>query len=293
MILIYILFITINKKQKIIYNNGYIKLLLFSLGIIFYYSSNFFITYMDYWKCSLNFLFKNIGISLISVIYYINIVMGMKLGIKIENEKKFTFSDDIKSINYENINSNENIYSNTITNSVNLNKSFIENIQNDIRKDSVWSSEISEKLTKKIKNVHSLFIKTLLLYIFFILLIVILIINQFYKQKSNNNNNIIIQSSNGNWFYKCELENYDLILNSLYLIFLIIILIIGKCVMKYDYIFKSIHYIIYSLYILISIGPIINVNNIKFNIYRFIFIKKIFIKFIFYFFFLSYKINIK
>jgi len=74
-----------------------------------------------------------------------------------------------------------------------------------------------------------------------------------------------MQSNNGEWFYKCELENVDLELNILEFLVLLLLLSKGNKLLKYESVFICTKYITLSITIIIVFGPIINVGIFFFH----------------------------
>jgi len=91
LVIIYIVFILLNKNKGIIKDIGIFKITLFSIGIIFYFFSNIFTSYMNHKHCLINFIFKHTGLSLVLIIYYIINSLCIELGIEFnkEDEKEF------------------------------------------------------------------------------------------------------------------------------------------------------------------------------------------------------------
>ncbi|ORX56025.1 hypothetical protein BCR36DRAFT_346553, partial [Piromyces finnis] len=111
-ILVYVLFIILNRKQNIIKDSGFYKILIFCTGLFFFFFSLLFSTYTNYFECSLNFFFKHVGISLMLVIYYIFNSIGVELGILNEKDEKFKFlSTDTLSDSIRGSKTNLNEYS--------------------------------------------------------------------------------------------------------------------------------------------------------------------------------------
>jgi len=113
-------------------------------------------------------------------------------------------------------------------------------------------------IKKNIKNVHSLFIVVSLLYPLIVIVTIItpLIMNYFEKEEDKL---YTIQSDNGEWHFKCKLDNTNLIYNLLEELFIVFILVKGKSIFKYNYIFKNTRYITYSNIVQVIFGPLINV----------------------------------
>jgi len=111
------------------------------------------------------------------------------------------------------------------------------------KKNNELNQEIEQPnniIKRNIKNAHSLFIEVIILYPFFIIItITIPIIMNFLENEVNE-----IQSNNGEWYFKCKLDTTNLIYSLLEEITIIVILIKGKLIFKYNYIFKNTRYII-------------------------------------------------
>lgn len=347
----FILFVIYNRKQGIICDPGYYKYLLFLIGEIFYFISNFFSTYENYLECSLHFLFKNVGISLILLIFYIFNSFSFLIGIQFnkEDEKELehvqtsTFHNSfrersslfLKSIFFEkesnetnknkihlnnnpvklksqsiedknnSIISEENIQmKNELQKKLNIDESserkksleenaVIFNIVNKKKKhesttlntfrnsilkmkssnlttDSESEEEIDNYnnlfLLKSITCAKKTFLKLLVGYPIFILttLLILIISYIYYKKKENGDENVIkkyiTQNRDGYWTVKYNLYYIDLVYNSLHIFVMIIILIKGKQIINYKFIYKCTQNITYSSYIAIILGPTVNVN---------------------------------
>ncbi|OUM64329.1 hypothetical protein PIROE2DRAFT_8880 [Piromyces sp. E2] len=100
------------------------------------------------------------------------------------------------------------------------NEELIDN--NDISYKDIQGSSIDENnhisttFIKKIKTVHSVFLEIIVVYMITTLIIISLVL--YYKIKnssmnSSKNNGNIMQSFNGDWFYQCDLEKPDLLLD--------------------------------------------------------------------------------
>jgi len=88
---LYQIFIIINRKNGIIYDLGSLKISILVLGLMLYFSSNLFITYMNLSNCVINFILKHIGISLVLLVYYIINIVCKELGVKLEKEDEKEF----------------------------------------------------------------------------------------------------------------------------------------------------------------------------------------------------------
>ena len=101
---LFIIFIVIYRKQGIVKDSGFNKIIFFTIGIGIYFISNIFIGYSSYVECSLYFSMKHIGIISFLITLYIYIVLGYELGTINTNNEKYrmvsSFSiDSLSSIN--------------------------------------------------------------------------------------------------------------------------------------------------------------------------------------------------
>ena len=126
----------------------------------------------------------------------------------------------------------------------------------------IYDMEIIENMKKQIKKINSLYAELFLFFLIYILLIILMIFivrkSKYMKNKIEDKN--IIQSNNGEWFYQCELENFDLALNIFEFIVFALLLSKGNKLLKYENIFICTKYITLSIAIVIVFGPIINVR---------------------------------
>jgi len=140
------------------------------------------------------------------------------------------------------------------------------NIKDNLKKvksegSSTFPSLVNDQMLKKIKKINSLFFEMFSLYIgilIIMILCIILVFNTSYNKNTNNGLNIV-QSSNGNWYYKCELEDYNLFLNLGEVCIMIMIIVKGIILNYYENIFKCTKYITYAIIVGILLGPLINV----------------------------------
>jgi len=267
-IVMYMIFIMFNVKQGIIKDIGYIKILLFSVGVMLYFSSNLLLTYTTYVECSLNILLKHIGISLIILIYYLINTLNRELGFSQKANVKFFDSDsEVNEGNYNNSNNNGiTVLSNSNSNNLNtiMKSTMAEVSSNQIIK--IYDMEIIENMKKQIRRINSLYAEALLIFLIYISSIIVMIFvrkSKYMENKINDYN--IIQSNKGEWFYKCELETFDLILNILEFLVFALLLSKGKKLLNYEGIFICTKYITLSIAIVIIFGPIINIFS--FNIF--------------------------
>ncbi|OUM67534.1 hypothetical protein PIROE2DRAFT_4937, partial [Piromyces sp. E2] len=226
---------------------------------IFIDFSNLFSTYSDYLGCSFNFFFKHNGITLslliFNLIISINYEIGNRITIDHSNNKSFLFTVSID--NEMKIKTKEKDSVSQFYQLIDIKSSLKNNKR--ISYNSFFEPDI--KLIEKIKNINSLFFEVVFAYVVFFLVIIfniIIIFNTSYRTNSKENLNIN-QSSNGNWFYKCELEKYDLILDLVEILIMVKILFEGIKLNKYENIFKYTRYITYSIIVGIILGPFINV----------------------------------
>lgn len=289
--ILYIIFIIINKKKGIIKDTGYNKILLFSFGIIFFFISNYFATYTTYFSCSLFLLFKHNGVFMVACIFYIYNMMGLKLGITDKDDNKFrlilsnSISFDKSNATFTLVkNYNSSIYNQSIHNDEDENqiiemklngmKSTEGNLnvkKNNIKKDNTVENvkkKENKRFKKNIKQVHSLFYEVLFIYAIYILSMIIIIIFYYFKNTNkkvddyninDNENDHIVQNKNGKWSYQCPLNDADLVYSTISLLFFNIVSINGKKISNYECIFKCTKYITYSTYISVTIGPLANV----------------------------------
>jgi len=246
----YILFIIFYRKQSIISDQGYYKILFFSLAILFYFISNLFVGYTNFLECSMNYLFKHSSIMLICLLFYIHINFAYELGLGMEEMKIYLISI---TCNISSNDLNTSNYMNDASNPV-MNK-------HNIKKNSfAKSNNFSNNYTYHIKRLHSLMTTIVIFYpIFFIILLISIIHYRNVENSDKEQNSIIIQDQNGLWFYKCSLENQETFMYSVYLIFFIYTLLRSSTLKSYYYIFRYIKKINYSTCIGITIGPLINV----------------------------------
>ncbi|ORX43920.1 hypothetical protein BCR36DRAFT_399767 [Piromyces finnis] len=240
---------------------------------IFVDYSNLFSTYSDYLGCSLNFILRHTGIVLFLLIFYIINTINYELGNPyiIENNKGYLYTssslDDISIFNTEEATKSKNRENKKHKNIDKDSEYYLPmNIKGYLKKvKGKGSNEAisikNEKEIKKIKRINSLFFEMIFVYtslIVFICIITTLIYKTTYNVNMKDNLNIV-QGSNGHWFYKCELENYDLFINLAEIIIMGVILIEGSKLNYYENIFKCTRYVTASIIICILLGPLINV----------------------------------
>ncbi|KAG4085267.1 hypothetical protein H8356DRAFT_1298496 [Neocallimastix lanati (nom. inval.)] len=181
------------------------------------------------------------------------------------NKNKSTSDENIKKNNYElsSINLKEEYVLQSVEQKLNImnpsNTEEINDYQLKAKNKIIKKQNPNSNIMSYIEQIHSSIIKILIIYPFYVILIFFLILIIKLKYNNSNKELSVIQSNNGNWIYKCDLENVDFFFNCIDFLFLIIMLINGKKILKYQYIFKCTKYIIYSLYIGVAFGPLINI----------------------------------
>ncbi|OUM56991.1 hypothetical protein PIROE2DRAFT_18168 [Piromyces sp. E2] len=80
-VILNMIFIVIHRKQGVLRDTGLNRILLFCLGLILLYFSYYFATCTIYLEYSIKYLTKNIGGSLILMIFYIDVTLAYELGI--------------------------------------------------------------------------------------------------------------------------------------------------------------------------------------------------------------------
>ncbi|KAG4087810.1 hypothetical protein H8356DRAFT_1728041 [Neocallimastix lanati (nom. inval.)] len=88
-IIFYIIFVIINRKER----------------IMFYFVSNLFSTFEDYKECSLHFMFKHFGLSIVFIMYSICICLASELSINNESKNK------LKAVSFEIVTTELGMYS--------------------------------------------------------------------------------------------------------------------------------------------------------------------------------------
>ncbi|OUM59806.1 hypothetical protein PIROE2DRAFT_14574 [Piromyces sp. E2] len=165
-------------------------------------------------------------------------------------------------INTNSTNQNKILHKNSYSCDSPDNNENITNITNDL------SFNVIKKyinLKKAIKKAQSTFIEVHIIYPIYILitlLVSILIIDGEKERESKNLN--IVQSKNGEWMYKCNSTNIEILYSFLEFFILLIILKNGITILKYECVFKCTKYITYSSIIGIALGPLINIITISF-----------------------------
>ncbi|ORX45341.1 hypothetical protein BCR36DRAFT_358228, partial [Piromyces finnis] len=183
-VLLYILFIILNKKQGIIKDLGFYKIIIFSIGILLFFTSNLFTVYSNQYQCLLNFILKHVGTSLVFFIYIIINILSLELGIEFnkEDEKKL---DKIRSSCGLESESKDDDYS--------INIKYLEKPSNyslsDVRKSS---SSLCEDDVDNDNNKKEIRYNTEIIYSpnYIENLIILNIINKKKEKKEKNNSNL-------------------------------------------------------------------------------------------------------
>jgi len=261
---IYIILI-FNSNKPVVSDTGAYKITIFYIGMLLYFNSNLFSTYMNYKECSLYYLFRHFGIFLILFLFYFMIILNLELGMK---------NDTMKSKNILlKINDSENVETNDETDK---SDSLINSGDNSLKpldfksnlmiykkesKNIFSQYEINEKVLRRFRSINSVFIESIILYtLIFIILISLILIK--IKEGSNHSNYIRNKNGDDAFIYKCPLEKNDFILNIAEFLALFLILIISDNVIPYHNIFKYVQYISHLVKIGIISGPILNVMYI-------------------------------
>jgi len=280
---LFILFVLLNKNINIIKDCGYYKILIYSGGVLLYFISILFSSKNNYMNCSLKFIFKNIGIFTIFTIYLSYVILAMNLGLdkNSKNIKLFLVNSQASStenINEKTVTSGSQLSINSLNskhnNNNNNNNKIKENNQNieiilnqnnfieTYNKNNLKSkNKKKEKLLERINEIHSTFVKVIFIYPLYVFSTLFFVI-YYYINKSNISDNNIIQNSDGYWNYKCDLEMIDFTNDIIHFILVIILFINYNKIVNYECIFKIIKYIYYSMFIVLTMGPIINVTII-------------------------------
>jgi len=250
-------FIWFNRKQSIVIDFGFINIILFTVGLFLFSIGNLFSTYTSYSSCSFYYCFKHFGISLFLFIYYTMIMLNVKLGIR-PNIYSSSFSENTAKINFEYTNITEIKKENTKhlsieeiitkTESSDGNKKFYE---------SNHYLDMTKTFNKKIKEVNNLYLQSIILFLFNIICMIVFAITYINKQSENS---LTLNEKYGKWSYKCELQNIDLIYDILEFFLFIVIYIKCNQLNIYHGIFRYTKYILHSMQLGLTIGPIVNVN---------------------------------
>lgn len=241
------------------------------------------------------FIFKHSGIILIYIVFSFFITIGYELGInykqiKENNQNSFEYTDKsdatstMSNTKFDIIRSNKcnsyiitleeniiidikkklNLFIKTYKNDKNSFEIEYENINSIINNNynkmstsflqhSNFYSDDIDFINKKIKTIYNYYVKYFFIYIIF-MIILILVSLIYIKQKKDD-----VQEYNGKWRYTCSLTKMNLVMNSLEFFLLLYLLLKSLRMWNYIFIFKFYKNIGYSLFIWITLGPLINV----------------------------------
>lgn len=269
LIFVYIIYIIYHRKCGIIKNAGLSRILLFSIGIQFYFFSCTYITYSNFLEYSLFFIYKNVGISLsISVLL---IYIGFTKELSVSN-KRFSFkmmgaTSSIQNSNfYDNNNYNEQNNYNPVIYKFNINNENSENNKNnneDSKKSDnsflsgLTDDESNDDTISRIRRARSFFLEVNFVFLIYIIIIILIIMHKLRKENIETNSYLI---DSGEWSYKSGLEVIDLSINIFHFLLFIVIILKGKELITHECIFKFIKYIYISAYVGVAFGPLMNVN---------------------------------
>ncbi|ORX51108.1 hypothetical protein BCR36DRAFT_288750, partial [Piromyces finnis] len=266
---LFILFLIIYRNENIIKDTGLKQNLQFSFGIIIYFISNLFVTYMDFNGCAINFFLKHVGIITILTVCYENLVINYRLGYKKKNEEKFKFlKDELENVDGEcvsyplnNTTHNNVAKSNEIRYSGKFSVSYLTFKDSETKSEnSSWFTDINNSYYKKVKSTHYFHIRIQVLYLFFILFTVATILYYFWDYKKNEDKEKELVLNKDAFAFQCNLDKPDLFYNSIYVLIIFLLIFIGKITSRFEIIFKYVIYITYSSYVSIATGPLMNVN---------------------------------
>ncbi|ORX81129.1 hypothetical protein BCR32DRAFT_293444 [Anaeromyces robustus] len=247
-IMTYIVFITIKRKKDIIVDIGYKYIFLFSLGISIYFISNLFLTYTTYTECSLNYIFKHIGISLSEVVLYTMITLNFEIG-----TSKHVMKGDDTIMNSGNFESTFDESSLIIKSNISIIRSEDRKMENN-KTISANEYNADNIIKKRIKKISSFYIELVLIYGLYL---IFMLYTSIYNINTNNIKEI--QDYSGKWSYQCVLEKYDLFLNSIELTVFIVMIYKGNRTLQYECVFSYTKNITYSSITGVLLGPLINV----------------------------------
>ncbi|ORX54261.1 hypothetical protein BCR36DRAFT_410804 [Piromyces finnis] len=264
-ILVYLLFIKWHREQGIIKNTGYLKIVLLSTGLIIYLLSFLFSTYTELYECILNFILKHIGVSLIVLISYIYITQSYILGIKVvrKNNKYNNFITSNPLLNFEKefnkkqngiSKSNENLNKNK-----NSDKASTINTNSEVKFSKnfslLGSDNVNTVIFVKEKEAYSSLVEAIVVFIGYIIVIFSICIYNILKYS----NKLDLVQNQDYWVYQCKLDNTDFFINLITFIFLIILFLRGRKAIVNENIFICVKYITYATFVIISLGPLINI----------------------------------
>ncbi|ORX55894.1 hypothetical protein BCR36DRAFT_281182 [Piromyces finnis] len=260
--------------------------------MLLYFTSLNFNSFSNYQDCSIKVIFKHSGVILMYLILNIYISTGDVLGIDYEqikkdnihlsesqfSEKHQKYSDLSKSLaskfeKYEMTLEEKILYRierelkifNDISRKIFNSNSGISSYSNDSFSSSTSNlatelyNTYTDILNKKTVTLYTLNIEFILIYIVILSFILITLI---MKNNSKYGGDNFIQDKNGKWVYECPLYKLNFVMNIIEFFYVIYTLVKVKKVRNYVFIFKSLKNIGYSIIILVTLGPLSNVNII-------------------------------
>ena len=298
LVLCFILFIILFRKQCIICDIGLRKILFFSIGSLLFFISNFYSTYMDYTGCAFNLFFKHTGIAMILAVFYILTLLNYKLGFKLNKYRNISNAyllteesiDESEYPTKENFNmdcttttasiiekthmtdqssstkkdNKSIIMSNRSISSFSNIREGIKRVKSEEKKSGTFDTigEFNENVVKKINKIKSLYLEVIMANILFMASIIIIITSQLRYNSKQSEEEKFIQSNDGLWTYKCNLIKVNEIYSLVELIIFISILYRGNVMFKYENIFKYIIFVTISSMVGVVFGPLVNVKYI-------------------------------
>lgn len=259
---LFILLIAFSQIHTSIYRNttmikdlGFIKISFFNLGILLYYISNYFSSKSNQSSCGLYSIFKHTGIILIYYITFMYIYSGSQLGISlltIEEQKNVSAQSSTDLQTYKNIKDaqSKNNY---------INRFIKRDEDKELSSYELRKNENMYKLYIQSKKIKSLYRELFIILILFVITnIVVTII--YTKNKGNYDDYLKQNFSNGKWSYICPLEKFDLIINIIEFLLIIILVRHSFKLWTLTGIFKNTLHMSYTVILWIVIGPLANVN---------------------------------
>eukprot|EP00833_Pecoramyces_ruminatium_P016426 jgi/Orpsp1_1/1190458/evm.model.d7180000079107.1 len=224
-IILTMIYFTINRNKKIIDDPGYIKCMFILIGLFLVFISFNFNRFKDYRNCSLEFVFKHCGVMLIYEIYSLFIMSSSRLGIDFDEINRLTLS-------------------------------IFQSTTNNLRENNEDENKENILLKKKINNgilyIHTLYVEFTCLYIGICIIFLVTVI--IYSKSETD----YTQEFDGKWRYKCSLSEFDLVMNLIEFLIFLYLLSSSIKIWNYNYIFKCIKYIGFSIPIGITFGPLMN-----------------------------------
>jgi len=262
-----VIFLIINKNQNIIRDTGILKCHLFYIGMMMFFISLNFNTFINFSNCAINFALKHSSIFMIYMVLLIFIFSGYKLGMDHKKLERL----NLKIFKGNGIQDKDSLNEKTFT--ATLNQEVIKNIEKELNFLGIYNSEYfnsnkslgdskenydSEnietiKLNKSISYIHSLCTESIYIFIITILIIGASII--LYSKYETQ----YIQEYNYKWRYKCPLSRFDLILNLIEFIFILYLAAIVIKIWNYTYVFKFLKNLNYAVIVWVTLGPLVNV----------------------------------